>query len=398
MGRQRLDLLLRGRLLTDAAAHGAHRELQPSLQLRLLPFALDLICRHRVQCSECSPVLEWMVVAMQVTVIRPTDLGASEEKRWSELQASAPMAMNPFFSLTYARAVCRADENGRVAVVEEDGAIRAFLPYTTGGDRIAAKLGGDQTAVDGIISAGDPIDLRAVMRGAGLRGWHFSRAPEQLRSLDPYRYQGDFHREQIRFADLRDGYDGYVGSLPKSVTKRISRTETYRRALQREVGDVSFEWNSSDPSLLPLLFKWKSDQFENMRTWLSDPAVREYLQSLSESEYADCSGVTSVLYAGARPVSILFNLRCSRSLATWIVGYDPEYSRFSPGTVSWLSVFKEAINREVEMVDFGYWDLKYKQWFGNATYEVSSGGVWASRLEGVARSLYRRAKHRHEAA
>jgi CelD/BcsL family acetyltransferase involved in cellulose biosynthesis len=306
------------------------------------------------------------------------------------------MAMIPFLSLTYARAVCRADENGRVAVVEEDGAIRAFLPYTTR-NRIAMVLGGDQTAVDGIVSSGDPIDMRQVIRGAGLRGWHFSHAPEQLRSLDPYRYEGSFDREQINFVDLRDGYDRYVGSLPSGVTKRISRSERYRRAMQREMGEVSFEWNSSDPSLLPLLFKWKSDQFENMRTWLSDPAVRAYVQSLSESDYADCSGVTSVLYAGSKPVSILFSLRCGRILAAWNVGYDPEYSRFSPGSILWLSVFKEAAAHGVEMVDFGYWSLKYKQWFGNATYEVTGGAVWASRLEGAARSLYRRAKHRHDA-
>jgi CelD/BcsL family acetyltransferase involved in cellulose biosynthesis len=335
---------------------------------------------------------------MQVTVIRPAELGASEEKRWRELQASTPMGTHPCFSLTYARAVCRADENGRVAVVEYDGAIRAFLPHTTSGDRIATMLGGDQTALDGIISSDNPIDLRAVIRGAGLRGWRFGRAPEELRSLDPYRYQGSYHREQIHFVDLRDGYDGYVGTLPESVTKRISRTERYRRALQREVGEVSFEWNSSDPSLLPLLFKWKSDQFENMRTWLSSPSVRAYVQSLSEGDYADCSGVTSVLYAGSKPLAILFSLRCDHTLATWIVGYDPEYSRFSPGTILWLSVFREAAKRGVEMVDFGYWGLRYKQWFGNATYEVTSGGVWASRLETAARSLYRRAKHSHEAA
>ena len=43
-------------------------------------------------------------------------------------------------------------------------------------------------------------------------------------------------RSLIYFADLRDGYDGYIRSLPEGVAKRISRTARYRRALQREAG------------------------------------------------------------------------------------------------------------------------------------------------------------------
>jgi hypothetical protein len=100
----------------------------------------------------------------------------------------------------------------------------------------------------------------------------FSRAPVEQRALDPYRYQGSHHRELIHFADLRDGYDGYTRSLPEGVAKRISRTSRYRRVLQRELGEISFEWNSSDPSHLPLLLNWKSAQFESVRQWLSHPA------------------------------------------------------------------------------------------------------------------------------
>ena len=194
---------------------------------------------------------------MQVAVIRPAELGAGEEKRWRELQASTPLAVHPCFSLTYARAICGADENGRVAVVEDNGAICAFLPHVRSRDRIATTLGGGQTGTDGIVSSNDPIDLRTVIRRAGLRGWRFSRATVEQRPLDPYRYQRSYHREEIRFADLKGSYDEYARPLPESVVKRISRTERYRRALQREAGEVSFTWNSDDSAELSLLLKRK---------------------------------------------------------------------------------------------------------------------------------------------
>jgi CelD/BcsL family acetyltransferase involved in cellulose biosynthesis len=304
------------------------------------------------------------------------------------------MGTHPYFSLTYVRAVCRADKSGRVAVAEDDGTVNAFIPYARGDDGIATTLGGGFTGLDGLVSSNAPIDLRQVVRGAGLRGWRFSHAPTGHRPLDPYRYQGTYHRHLNYFADLRDGYDDYIRALPKGVTKRISRTASYRRALQRELGEVSFEWNSIDPSHLSLLLNWKSDQYESVRQWLSSPSIRTLVQDLADSDNEDCSGVTSVLYAGTKPLAICLSLRCGHILAPWILAYDPEYSRFSPGTIKWLALFEEATTRGVEIIDFGYGDDQYKQRFGNATYSVSGGGVWASRLGSATRSLYRRAKYR----
>jgi CelD/BcsL family acetyltransferase involved in cellulose biosynthesis len=332
---------------------------------------------------------------MQVTVIRPAELGTSEEKLWHEFQNSSSLGAHPWFSLTYVRAACRADESGRVAVAEDDGGvIRAFIPYTKGDDGIAVMPGWGFTPLDGLVSSDVPIDLRTVVRRAGLRGWRFSHAPTEQRPLDPYRYQGGYHSDLIYYADLRDSYDEYVKSLPESVAKRIARTERYRRALQREAGEVSFEWNSSDPSHLPLLLDWKKAQFETVRQWLSRPPVRPFLRELADIDNEDCSGITSVFSAGSQPIAILFSLRCGPILAPWIIAHDPEYSRFSPGTIMWLTLFKEASARGVEMVDFGYGNEQYKQWFGNATYNTNGGGVWASHLGSAARTLYRRARFR----
>jgi len=331
---------------------------------------------------------------MRVTVVRPAELGIGEEKQWREFQTSYPSAAHPNYSLTFARAACRADENGRVAVAEDGGTIRAFLPYSRGSDGIATALGGGQTGVDGVISANDPIDLRHVVRRAGLRGLRFGHAPAGQTSVDPYRYGGDYHWQQVRFADLGNGYGAYVEALPKSVTKRISRTAGYRRALEREAGEVRLEWNSADPANLSLLLEWKSAQFEYVREWLSIPSSRPMVLELAVSENEDCTGVTSVLYAGSTPVSIVLSLRAGHILAPWILAYDPDYSRFSPGTIEWLALFEEAAARGVETLDFGYGDDRYKERFGTGSYLVGGGAVWASRLESAARSAYRRTRFR----
>ena len=134
-----------------------------------------------------------MAATMQVTVIRPAEIGATEEKLWREYQNSSPLGAHPSFSLTYARAACRDNESGRVAIVQDDGVIRAFIPYAKGDDGIATMLGWGFTPLDGLVSSGMPIDLQTVVRRAGLRGWRFSHAPTEQRPLDPYRYQGNYH-------------------------------------------------------------------------------------------------------------------------------------------------------------------------------------------------------------
>jgi CelD/BcsL family acetyltransferase involved in cellulose biosynthesis len=337
-----------------------------------------------------------MVATMKVTVVRPDELGPSEEKLWREFQELSPGTAFPSLSLPYARAVCRVDECGRVAVVEDGGQIRAFLAYSKEDDGVAATLGGTQTAVDGLVSSDVPIDVRAVARGAGLRGWRFSRAPVEQRALDAYRYQGSYHTELIYFSDLRDGYEGYKRGLTKGGRNDIASAGRRRRAMHRELGDARFEWHSNDPSHLSLLLKWKSDQFESFGKWLSSPFNHALVQELASSDSEDCSAVTSVLYAKDKPISMILNLRRGRILSQWIAGYDPEYSRFSPGTNHMLEMFAVAAERGVETVDYGYGVDAYKPRFASGAVTVGGGGVWASRLGGAARSLYRKVRFRDE--
>src|SRR5690348_14801528 len=103
---------------------------------------------------------------MKVTVVRPEELGASEEKLWREFQELSPAVAHPCLSLPYARAAARVDKNGRVAVVEDGGRVCAFIPYSKEDDGVAGTLGGNQTALDGLVSSAAAIDLRAAVRGA----------------------------------------------------------------------------------------------------------------------------------------------------------------------------------------------------------------------------------------
>lgn len=78
---------------------------------------------------------------MRVTVVRPGDLGSTEAASWAKFQHASPMMSNPFLSLTFAQAVGRYRPSARVAVVEEDGQVDAFLPFELASRKVAVPIG-----------------------------------------------------------------------------------------------------------------------------------------------------------------------------------------------------------------------------------------------------------------
>ncbi len=158
---------------------------------------------------------------MHVTVVRPSELGEGEAAQWRAFQGSSLMMSHPFLSLSYVKAWGLVAANARVAVVEDGGRIEAFIPYAIGDRKIAAAIGDIHTSVDGIVSSGVPLDMRAIVRKSGLRGWRFSRAPVDQQALDPYRYRGARDWRTVSCIDLAGDFDEYLSDLRDGVKKRI---------------------------------------------------------------------------------------------------------------------------------------------------------------------------------
>lgn len=116
---------------------------------------------------------------MRVTVVRPSDLGAGEAALWRSFQRSTPEGLNPFMSLTFVKAVDRSRLSARVAVVEDDGQILAFLPFERATFGAGMPIGYPMNNLQGLISSGLPIDARQVIKQARLPGLALYRCSRQ---------------------------------------------------------------------------------------------------------------------------------------------------------------------------------------------------------------------------
>lgn len=323
---------------------------------------------------------------MRVTVVRPGDLGPAEAVLWEKFQHASPATLNPFLSLTFAQAVGRFRTGARIAVIEVDGRIEAFLPFEISARKMAQPIGHPMNDLQGFIWSGAPLDARAVVRHAGLRGWRFISAPAEQSILEPHHYAGTMAASPV--IDLRGGYGSYISSRNKPGIKKIGEK---RRALGRQIGTVTFDWDNSDPARLRELIGWKSANYSSSRALFgTEPAAVRILQELAAAGNEDCRGVLGVLFAGERAVAAHLGLLGPLGLAGLLPSYDRDVSRFSPGMIMILAMAEEAARRGVSRIDMGPGQFDYKFRLATGSYPVAGGAVWASRVEDAGRGLYRR--------
>ena len=322
---------------------------------------------------------------MRVTVVRPGDLGPSEASLWARFQKSSPELRNPFFSLTFAQAVGRHRPNSRVAVVEADGAIKAFLPFDLGPQRIGLPIGDPMNNLQGFVSAGATIDARQVIRKAGLRGWRYTAAPADQPALAAHHYAGTLAEAPI--IDLSDGYTSYYVSRSRKFTADFGQQW---RSLERRVGPVSLEWGTAAPDHTHQLIEWKTAKYDGARQTFSDRATRNIVEELVVTSSEDCGGLVAILRAGDRIVAISASLICPGVLSGWFTGYDHDLAKFSPGKLAMLATAEEAARRDITRFELGAGQDSYKSRIANASYAVAGGAVWVIPGERAARGLYRR--------
>jgi CelD/BcsL family acetyltransferase involved in cellulose biosynthesis len=322
---------------------------------------------------------------MRVTVVRPGDLGPGEASLWARFQKSCPELQNPFFSLAFAQVVDRHRPNARVAVVEDDGAIQAFLPFDLGPQRIGMPIGDPMNNLQGFISGGAIVDARRVICKAGLRGWRYTAAPAKQRALAAHHYSGTLVEASL--IDLSDGYESYLASRTKKFTDDFRQQW---RSMERRVGPASLEWGSTAQEHIQQLIDWKSARYGGTRELFAEPAARRILEELSPSSSEECGGVVTVLRAGNQVLAVCSTLTAPGVISGWFMGHDPEMKKFSPGKLVLLATAEEAAQRDITRFELGAGQDAYKSRVGNASYPVAGGGVWVIPGERAARGLYRR--------
>ena len=338
---------------------------------------------------------------MQISVIRPGELGPEEIDLWHSMQRETGSLAHPFLCPEFAIAVDYFRPDVRVAVLADGPTIVGFFPYERRRFGVGVPIGVGLSDCQGLIHA-PAVDWgpRELLRACKLSEWKFDHLVVGQMPFDPYVSAV----APSPVIDLTDGFTAYQEKLrlkSPQFSRDIARKE---RKLERETGELSFVVDCGDVSALRLLMSWKSHQYRRngwidvfARPWIVD--LINYLFSIRSDRF---DGLLSVLYAGEVPVAAHFGIRSGPILAHWFPAYDVRFGRQSPGLIQHLRMAAETAAIGIKLIDMGTGAERYKHTLKSYDLFVAEGVVvrgaltaCAHRVRSVQGNWARRQVKRH---
>ncbi len=315
---------------------------------------------------------------MQISVVRPDELGSTEIDAWHVMQARSPGLANPFLCPEFAMAVGEARPQARVAVLSDGPEPAGFFPFELGKLGVGLPIGAGISDCQGLVHSPDlRVDADELLRGCGISVWHF----DHLVSAEQPFSQFETASAASPVIDLVAGFGAYDEQLRARSPRLLSDLARKARKLGREVGPLRFEVSSLNPVDLRTLMSWKSDQYR--RTGRTDrfdqPWIVEVVDALfgCRSDGLHCEGgfrgLLSMLYAGDKPVAGHFGLAHGGVLSEWFPAYDAEYSKYSPGLMQLMRMTEESAGFGATMIDLGKGEKRYKDQLKSYDLAVGEG-------------------------
>jgi CelD/BcsL family acetyltransferase involved in cellulose biosynthesis len=309
---------------------------------------------------------------VQISVVRPGELGPGEIAAWHSMQCQTRSLVNPFLCPEFAIAVDKFSDGARVAVLMDGPAIVGFFPFERRRLGVGVPIGAGLNDCEGVIHApGVEWDPGELLRACKLAVWQFDHLVAGQRPFE--RYVAGVAPSPV--IDLTDGFAVYQKRLSEKSPQFCKDVARKARKLEREVGQLRFEADSRDVACLRTLLKWKSDQYRRSgrvdnfgRRWVVE--LIEYLFTTHSDQFG---GLLSVLYAGEGPVAAHFGLRCGDVLAHWFPAYDTRFGKQSPGLIQHLRMAEETAALGVHIIDMGKGSGRYKQTLKSRDLLVAQG-------------------------
>jgi CelD/BcsL family acetyltransferase involved in cellulose biosynthesis len=312
---------------------------------------------------------------MRVDIITPRELDAAHRARWHGLRhrASLPHLKNPFYTPEFAQLVGEVQAAARIGVIEIDNRVAGYFAFEQSalgwGRPLCARMSDHHGPVlDERVS----IDAARLIRCCGLLGWHFDHLPADQSGFSRFeltRSTGWLMKLDGDFAAYRAQMDQRTGLL--------RRIEASMRRLERALGPLRFDAQSTDADAMRRLARWKGDQY--IRTGQIDNFgirwIREYLERLHHRKRPALAGMLSTLHAGDRLVAVHLGMRSEQVWHYYLPTYDRELFRFSPGLCLLYLMAQAAPSLGLDTIDFGTGDMDYKRDLSNAQIELVQGAV-----------------------
>jgi CelD/BcsL family acetyltransferase involved in cellulose biosynthesis len=316
-------------------------------------------------------------MTLRATVVEPDEIAPGDRAAWASF-GEQPSFGSPFLSWSFARSVGRLRDDARVAVFRENGTTRGYLAFQVGVDGAGRPIGDTICDAQAVMApAAWTFDPRRLIDVAGMSSWGF----DHLTLAQPAFHSYHARRHRCPTVELAAGYEVFLQEARGHSKDLLAQVGRRRRKLEREVGPVVCEWQSTQPDEdLRSLYDWKTEQYRRDGTWdrFAQQWIARAVEQLASSRDPTCTGLLTSLRAGDHLVAVHFGLLGTDRLSWWFPAYDPEFGHYSPGLILLLDLISESARRGVDRIDLGRGEHGYKLRVTSHAYEVAEGQVTAA--------------------
>ncbi|MEV4311922.1 GNAT family N-acetyltransferase [Actinocrispum sp. NPDC049592] len=314
---------------------------------------------------------------MSLQLVPFAKLSADALAEWQELRAST--WDSPYFDPRYVAAV---DAGRPVSVLWGDGFV---LPlHVIGASAIPAGSPGADFQGP-LLQPGVRFSPQALLTAAGVKSFTFDHLLDGYPDLEPWVEE----RRPSPYMDVTGGLDGYLSRAAKSGKDKMSEARRLANKAGRDLGEVAFVAESSDPAELDRVIELKRDQYASTgaRDHFADPAQRALLHRLLASDL----GALSTVYAGPHLLAAHFGIRSGGVLHWWFPVYDKKFGPLSPGWILLREVVMAAPELGLTRIDLGRGEDDYKRRAMTGASTVCIGAVTAGTFRTTMRKASRKA-------
>jgi hypothetical protein len=189
------------------------------------------------------------------------------------------------------------------------------------------------------------------------------------------------------------GLDTLLMNLGRSQRSKLRRK--YRNVLNHFDGKVRIRCFRSLMDLEPAISDMEVIASKTDKRWLfgngffDTPQIREQMVGAALRGWLRIY----ILYLEEKPAAYWMGTIYDRCLQADHVGYNPVWSKFSPGIFLFLNILEDLRDEDIEIVDFGWGDIQIKQCFGALRRVEARVHIYAPTLRGIQLNLLSTAIH-----
>lgn len=322
---------------------------------------------------------------MNTQVVPFSQLTTEQIALWGEMQQTNPELVSPYFTPEFAQHVARVRDDVEVALLREGSEVVGFFPFQRTMWGVAKPVGGRLSDYHGVIAReGLDFSPTKMLRDCKLSAFEFDHLVASQKAWKPF--HADLRPSPT--IDVSEGFESYLENRRADNARLMTDSLKKEDRLTRQVGPLTFEWNTTEDAVLQLLFQWKSAQYN--ATGVTDIFSFDWTRKLIENIWKQgnspqFSGVMCTLRAADRVVAMHFCMRSGSTLHSWFPAYDVDAAKHSPGLVLLTQMARHANQHGVHRIDLGKGDEQYKRSYANSEAMVAEGIVESHPFRSVIR-------------